>query len=119
MHTMIFYRCTGRATVFLEGDIDLATVSAVRKALATCHAYDVPRIDIDLSAVPFCDASGLNVFLAASKRSVGSHGDVRLHHARPAVCRLLKVTGTGFLLANGVPAEPSSSCSPGPASGAA
>lgn len=119
MHTMIFYRCTGRATIFLEGEIDLATVSGVRTALVTCHAYDMPRIDIDLSAVPFCDASGLKVFLAASKRSAESDGDVRLHHARPAVRRLLKVTGTGFLLANDVPADPSSSCSHGPASGAA
>ncbi|MFC8966107.1 STAS domain-containing protein [Streptomyces sp. NPDC057094] len=103
---MIFFRRTGRATIFLEGEIDLATVSGVRTALATCHAYNMPCIDIDLSAVAFCDACGLNVFLAASKRSAEFHGDVRLHHAPTAVRRLLELTGTGFLLAKDAPVEP-------------
>ncbi|WP_399896774.1 STAS domain-containing protein [Streptomyces sp. BBFR51] len=52
----------------LEGDIDLSTVPAVRTALGRCDDHGVTDIDVDLAAVGFCDASGLHVFLAASKR---------------------------------------------------
>ncbi|MEW2166653.1 STAS domain-containing protein [Streptomyces sp. NPDC007084] len=103
MRVRILNRSNGRATVFLEGDIDLATVSGVYGALAMCAAYGVTGVDVDLSAVRFCDASGLNAFLGAAKWSAGSASDVRLHRPVPAVRRLLDITGTGFLLAGAVP----------------
>ncbi|WP_330456012.1 STAS domain-containing protein [Streptomyces sp. NBC_00820] len=108
MHTMNLHRCNGRATICLEGEIDLPTVPAVRAALTTCQAYHIMDIDVDLTAVTFCDVSGLNVFLAASRRSVAADGRLRLHHPAPAVRLLLDLTGTGFLLAEDrPPVEPS------------
>ncbi|MGW2785165.1 STAS domain-containing protein [Streptomyces populi] len=115
---MILNRCNDRATVFVEGEIDLATVSCVRTALAMCHAYKMTGIDVDLSAVPFCDASSLNVFLAAERRG-GSAADVRLHQPPPIVRRLLRITGTEFLLAEDLPAEPRPNGLSLPSSGAA
>ncbi|MFE2297279.1 STAS domain-containing protein [Streptomyces sp. NPDC059445] len=115
---MTLNRCDDRATVFVEGEIDLATVSGVRSALAMCHAYRMTGIDVDLSAVRFCDASSLNVFLAAERRGAsGAH--VMLHHSPPVVRRLLRTTGTEFLLAADSPAEPRSGGLPPPASGTA
>ncbi|MFD8735981.1 STAS domain-containing protein [Streptomyces sp. NPDC059618] len=114
---MLLNRCNGRATIFVEGEIDLATVSGVRAALAMCHAYNVTGIDVDLSAVPFCDASSLNVFLALGHPE-GAAPDVRLHQPPPILLRLLRITGTEFLLADDLPAEPRSKV-PLPFSGAA
>ncbi|MFF3413978.1 STAS domain-containing protein [Streptomyces sp. NPDC002698] len=117
---MILNRCDDRATVFVEGEIDLATVWGVRAALAMCHAYRMTGIDVDLSAVGFCDASSLNVFLAADERHGESAVDVRLHRPPPIVRRLLRITGTEFLLAEDVPAEGARSSGPPlPSSGAA
>ncbi|MEV6019164.1 MULTISPECIES: STAS domain-containing protein [unclassified Streptomyces] len=115
---MLLNRSNGRATIFVEGEIDLATVPGVRAALAMCHAYDVTGIDVDLSAVPFCDASSLNVFLAPEYPE-GAAADVRLHRAPPMVRRLLRITGTEFLLAEDPSAESRSYGLPLPSSGAA
>jgi anti-anti-sigma factor len=95
---MIRYRSNGRATIVLEGEIDLSTAPSVQAALATCRANKATDIDIDLTAVSFCDASGLNVFIAASRHAAAQEGDVRLHHLAPVVGLLLDVTGTGYLL---------------------
>ncbi|MFE3165324.1 STAS domain-containing protein [Streptomyces sp. NPDC059224] len=96
---MIRYRGNGRATVFLEGEIDRTTVPAVGAALATCLANRMTEIDVDLAAVTFCDASGLNVFLEVSQHLAASEGELRLHHPAPVVNRLLNLTGTEHLLA--------------------
>ncbi|MFI9392668.1 STAS domain-containing protein [Streptomyces bauhiniae] len=100
---MNLHRCDGRATIWLEGEIDLSTVPSVRAALATCHTYGIRDIDVDLTAVTFCDASSLNVLLAAARRSAAAGGRLRLHHPAPAVRLLLDLTGTGFLLAEDRP----------------
>ncbi|MFD5634207.1 STAS domain-containing protein [Streptomyces sp. NPDC127077] len=115
---MILNRCDDRATVFVEGEIDLATVSGVRAALAMCHAYKMTGIDVDLSAVRFCDASSLNVFLAAERRE-GSAAHVRLREPPPIVRRLMRITGTEFLLAEDSPDEPRSGVLSLPSSGTA
>ncbi|MFB7657452.1 MULTISPECIES: STAS domain-containing protein [unclassified Streptomyces] len=107
-------------TVSLEGDIDLSTAPAVRTALAGCRDREVTDIDVDLTAVGFCDASGLHAFLAASERLAAAKGCLRLHHPAPAVRRLLDLTGTGFLLADGrLRVEPPDPDSSQPSSGAA
>ncbi|MBK3581711.1 STAS domain-containing protein [Streptomyces sp. MBT65] len=95
---MIRYRSNGRATIVLEGEIDLSTAPSVQTALATCRARKATDIDVDLTAVSFCDASGPNVFIAASRHAAAEEGDVRLHHLAPVVRLLLDVTGTGYLL---------------------
>ncbi|MFD8811061.1 STAS domain-containing protein [Streptomyces sp. NPDC059627] len=117
---MIRYRGNGRATVFLEGEIDRTTVPAVGAALAACLANRITDIDVDLAAVGFCDASGLNVFLEVSQHLAASEGELRLHHPALVVSRLLDLTGTGFLLAeesSGVEQPPTETAQP--SSGAA
>ncbi|MEU3792471.1 STAS domain-containing protein [Streptomyces fructofermentans] len=94
---VILYRCTGRATIFLEGAIDLATVSAVRAALSVCRACKVAGVDVEMSAVRFRDAGGLHALLAASQHFAESEADALPHRPPPVVRRLLALTGTGFL----------------------
>ncbi|MFC4036131.1 STAS domain-containing protein [Streptomyces polygonati] len=98
MRTMTLYRRDDRATVFLEGEIDLATAPAVGVALHDCLSRAADSIDVDLTRLTFCDASGLNVFLAATRHAQVRGGRLRLHGSTPAVRRIFELTGTTFLL---------------------
>lgn len=98
MRTMTLYRCDGRVTVFLEGEIDLATAPAVGVAVQECLRQGVGRIDVDLARLSFCDVSGLNVFLTATRQAEAAGGRLRLRGSTAAVRRLFELTGTAFLL---------------------
>lgn len=94
-------------TLALAGEIDLDTAPLVRVMIENCLREGIRTIDIDLTALAFCDISGLNAFLAGAACFATARGSLSLHHPRPAMVRLLELTGTGFLL------------HPGPLAGAA
>lgn len=87
-----------RALITLAGEIDLATAPQVRKALAECLSDGIRSIDVDLTAVTFCDASGLNAFLLASRFATEAGRTLRLHHPPQSMTRVIEITGAGFLL---------------------
>ncbi|WP_369193815.1 STAS domain-containing protein [Streptomyces djakartensis] len=87
-----------RALITLAGEIDLATAPLVRAALAACLHDGIRTTDVDLTAVTFCDASGLNVFLTASLYATDAGGVLRLHHPAPSLARVIEMTGSSFLL---------------------
>lgn len=74
---------TDSRTVWLFGEIDLASVSALQEALEC----EQPRLEVDLSNVTFMDLSGLTCLLDAAK----SH-TVALVATTPRVDRLLELT---------------------------
>ncbi len=88
----------GRALLTLAGEIDLDTAPLVRGALAQCRYDGVRAIDVDLAPVTFCDCSGLNAFLEASRLTRAAGGMLRLRHPSPMVARLFALTGTEVLL---------------------
>ncbi|MFE7168957.1 STAS domain-containing protein [Streptomyces sp. NPDC057616] len=87
-----------RALVTLAGEIDQATAPLVRAALGACLRDGIRTIDVDLTAVTFCDASGLNAFLTASGLATDAGTVLRLHYPPPTLTRMTEITGTGFLL---------------------
>lgn len=89
---------TNRALVTLAGEIDLDSALLVRESLEQCLREGIRTIDVDLTAVTFCDCSGLNAFLAASQHTTAAGGTLRLHHPPTTLTRLLALTGTGSLL---------------------
>ncbi|WP_371580580.1 STAS domain-containing protein [Streptomyces sp. NBC_01314] len=89
---------TTRALITLSGEIDLATAPLVYAALAGCLRDDIRTIDVDLTAVTFCDAGGLNAFLTASRLGADAGTTLRLHHPPSAMARVIEMTGCGFLL---------------------
>ena len=89
---------TTRALITLAGEIDLATVPLVRTALAACLRDGIGTVDVDLTAVTFCDASGLNAFLTASGLATDAGTTLRLHYPPPTLARMIEITGSGFLL---------------------
>ncbi|MEE1939696.1 STAS domain-containing protein [Streptomyces sp. TRM 70361] len=86
-----------RALITLAGEIDLVTAPLVRTALAECLRDGVRTVDVDLTAVTFCDGSGLNAFLAASQLATDAGVILRLHYPPPAIARIIGITGSGFL----------------------
>ena len=70
----------------------------MRGALARCRHDGMRAIDIDLTPVTFCDCSGLNAFLEASRLTRAAGGMLRLRHPSPMVARLFALTGSESLL---------------------
>ncbi|WP_410537461.1 STAS domain-containing protein [Streptomyces sp. KL2] len=87
-----------RALITLAGEIDLVTAPLVRIVLAECLRDGIRVVDVDLTAVTFCDGSGLNAFLAAFRLAADAGTTLRLHYPPPAMARIAEITGSGFLL---------------------
>lgn len=84
--------------ITLAGEIDLSSAPVVRAALAACARDGIRTVDVDLTAVSFCDASGLNVFLAAFQLATLAGTVLQLHYPPPVMARVIEITGSGFLL---------------------
>ncbi|MBG0814560.1 STAS domain-containing protein [Planomonospora sp. ID82291] len=79
--------------VALHGEIDVATAPALRRRLLNTLQHSTDLLVLDLSAVSFCDASGLSVLVDVRRRAMASGITVRIAAPRPPVARLLHVTG--------------------------
>lgn len=96
----------GHAVVTATGELDLYTAPRLQAALAGLLRDHVDRITVDLSGVEFCDSTGMNVLLSAMKRLKEQGGSLELAAPRPAVKRILQVTGldTVFTVTEAAPA---------------
>ncbi|MEU9443316.1 STAS domain-containing protein [Streptomyces sp. NPDC048304] len=54
----------------------------MRESLGQCLRDGIRTIDVDLTTVTFCDVTGLNAFLHASRATTVADGSLRLH-SRP------------------------------------
>jgi anti-anti-sigma factor len=77
----------------LEGDLDLATVPALRQRLLGVLGPGVRLLVIDLSGVSFCDVAGLAVLIGTQRRARARGITVRVAAPRPQVAKLLRITG--------------------------
>ncbi|WAX57680.1 STAS domain-containing protein [Jatrophihabitans cynanchi] len=85
----------GVALVTVRGEVDLANVPALERALLPLLARsDVDVLVVDLSGVQFLDSSAIAVLLRA--RSSGKA--VLLREPSTAVRQLIEVTGLGDVL---------------------
>ncbi|MDQ1028026.1 anti-sigma B factor antagonist [Streptomyces umbrinus] len=89
-----------RALVILTGEIDLSSAPLVHASLERCLRDGIRAIDVDVTAVTFCDCSGLNAFLYALMHTAAAGGSLQLHHPSPALERLVAITGSGSLFLN-------------------
>jgi anti-sigma B factor antagonist len=79
--------------VHLVGTCDLATVPDLRQALMPLAPPEVTRLVIDVSALEFCDSTGLGTMLGALRRMREGGGDFAIAGAHGTVRRLLEITG--------------------------
>jgi anti-sigma B factor antagonist len=68
----------GVTVVVPRGDLDMATVDEVRRALTGLIDRGQSRLLMDLSGVGYIDSSGMGALVAAMKQARAAGGDVRL-----------------------------------------
>nr|WP_285761400.1 STAS domain-containing protein [Nocardiopsis ansamitocini] len=81
------------ALVAVRGEIDLYTAPLLHSELVNALDDGATRLVVDMSRVEFCDSTGMNVLLSAMKRSREKDGDLELVAPRPAVMKILEITG--------------------------
>ncbi len=79
--------------VTVGGEIDLYTAPQLRNELVDALGMGARRLIIDMSRAEFCDSTGISVLLSAMKRSRERDGDLELVAPKPAVMKVLQVTG--------------------------
>ncbi|WP_191276084.1 STAS domain-containing protein [Nocardiopsis terrae] len=96
------------AVVTVGGEIDLYTAPQLRTELIGALGAGARRLVVDMSRAEFCDSTGISVLLSAMKRSRGAGGDLELVAPKPAVMKVLQVTGLDevFVVHSGLDALP-------------
>lgn len=77
----------------IAGEIDLYTAPRLQAEFTRLLQDGPNRVVIDMSAVEFCDSTGMNVLLSALKRVKEQGGALDVAAPRPAVRKILQVTG--------------------------
>ncbi len=76
------------------GEIDLYTAPGLQAEFTRLlQESPATHVVIDMSGVEFCDSTGMNVLLSALKRLRERGGTLELAAPRPAVRKILQVTG--------------------------
>ena len=83
----------GYTIAAIGGDLDIASVPALREQLREVLGPHASRIVVDLSEVTFCDASGLAVLIGIRRRAGLLGGVLRLAAPAPPVVAVLRLTG--------------------------
>lgn len=88
----------GVTTLFIAGELDLASVEAVRAALVDLLRSEPPRVVVDMGEVTFIDAVALGVLVSAMKRGEASGGRLQIVRPQPRVMRVFEMAGVSDLL---------------------
>ena len=81
-------------TVTISGEIDLYTAPRLHSELGAVLVDGTPtRVVIDMSGVEFCDSTGMNVLLSCLRRVRERGGELEIASPKPAVRKILQVTG--------------------------
>jgi len=83
----------GNAVLVVDGELDVYTCDRLRAELLALTAAGHHRIALDLSALDFCDSSGLGVLVGAVKRARDHGGGLTLFGASEQFLRVLRITG--------------------------
>ena len=86
-------RRSAYAVAVLAGTIDFATHERLAGELARAMTPGTAAVIVDLSAVPFCDSSGLNVFARAYRAAQARGMTLVLTGLRDRVARVFSITG--------------------------
>ena len=90
----LFITNTGRrARLEVGGEIDLATIEAVRDHLALLVEAGTGDVDVDMAAVNFCDATVLRVLLTAQQALAVGGRRLQIVNASAPTTRVLQLAG--------------------------
>ncbi|NUS41576.1 MAG: STAS domain-containing protein [Terrabacter sp.] len=85
----------------IMGDLDLATRDRLREVIEDLQDTGYERIDLDLAAVGFIDASNLGVLRQQQRRLLASGGALDVVAASHRHQRVVRLVGYDTLLAPG------------------
>src|SRR5207244_521966 len=92
-------RRRGVVEVRLIGELDLANASVVEVGMyQLLGTPDAQTIVVDLSALSFCDAAGLNLFTAAQRIAAKQDKAIILANPRGMVARILESVQFGRMV---------------------
>jgi anti-sigma B factor antagonist len=87
-----------RSVLRLQGELDASNRDRLHSAISSALENHPPLLVVDLSGLDFTDCAGLSVLVWAHKRMAGCGHRLVLTGAKPAVARLLHLTGLGTYL---------------------
>lgn len=83
----------GKATVLIRGELDIATADQAYSYLRDVVDSQQGTVTMDLSGLSFCDAAGLGVLAKVAAHARRSGRSLELSDARPALLRIMAITG--------------------------
>ncbi|GAB2482581.1 STAS domain-containing protein [Jatrophihabitans fulvus] len=87
-------RENGSAVVSLEGDLDLATVPALRDAaLAELDEADCTTLVLDLAGLTFLDSTGIGCWIELRNHAEDAGKNLELRSVPPAARRTVTIAG--------------------------
>lgn len=89
-------------SVTVRGELDIGA-QWLQPELRDILGRSATGVDLDLSAVRFCDCGGLNVLLDLRHHALDQGKTVAVRACSPVVRRLLDLTGTGELFTHSGP----------------
>ena len=88
----------GATVVTVRGKVFYDTLDPLADVLAQLAGHPARRVVLDLSGVPLCDSSGLNLFVRIRSDLAATGGWLRLTGARPMVDNVLHITNLDRIL---------------------
>lgn len=87
----------GATVISLTGELDVYTSPALKDTLTQLADDDARAVTFDLAGLEFVDSTGLGVLVSALTRSQELGGRATLRRPKPAIAKLLEITGLGTL----------------------
>lgn len=94
-----FDRSGPRLTVYIGGDLDMATAPLVTQQVMDEIRDGTNHVELDVSSVGFCDSSGLKALVTLHHHVTGRGASFNLYQASTALRRALAVTGIDRIVA--------------------
>jgi anti-anti-sigma factor len=94
LHIDVCYPEPSTTRAVISGEIDLATVPALRETLLGMVHDPIPAIlDLDLAQVTFLDCAGIGVLVSARRAAAKAGRQMWITHPPPIVRLVLELTG--------------------------
>jgi anti-anti-sigma factor len=95
MQLELAFRVTtdGRATVRMQGELDIATADQAYAYLRDVVDSQDGPVTMNLAELTFCDAAGLGVLARIAGYARRSGRSLKLTAARPSLLRIMRITG--------------------------
>jgi anti-anti-sigma factor len=89
-----------KATLRLSGELDVSSAPQLRDTVTSLISGGKTNLVFECSGLDFIDSTGLGVLIGARARALAANGSVALGGVKPAMQRLLVVTGIESLFSS-------------------